>query len=79
MRLTRPERKEKLQKLAEIEGYESVQHLLRAAIHDSVVPAICAAPDCDYTTEMEPDQNRRYCEECRKQTVQSCLILAEIR
>lgn len=78
MPLTRLERKGKLQTLVESEGYESVQNMLEAAVHDSVVPSICTIPGCDYTTGMEPDQNRGYCEACGKQTVQSCLVLAGI-
>ena len=78
MPLTRSERKEKLRTLAECEGYENVHELLEAAVHDSVVPSICTIPGCDYTTGMEPDQNRGYCEACGKQTVQSCLVLAGI-
>lgn len=65
----------KLQKLAEIEGY-SIDDLLQAATFDSVSPAICINPDCDYTTEMEPDQDRGWCEVCEQNTVQSALILA---
>ena len=76
MPLTRAERRNKLRKLAESEGYETLNDLLEAAAYDCVAPAICTSPGCDYTTEMEPDQDRGYCEACGGQTVQSCLILA---
>jgi len=48
-------------------------------ISDSVSPAICCNPentDCDYTAEMEPDQDRGWCEECNANTVVSALVLA---
>jgi hypothetical protein len=70
--------RDKLDILVEIEGYDSVEHLLAAVIMDSVSPGICVNPGCDYTTEIEPDQDRGYCEVCRTQTVKSALILAGI-
>lgn len=76
MVLSKHIRREKLKKLAEIEGYETVSDLLDAASSDSVSPAICTAEDCDYSTEMEPDQDHGYCEECGRNTVRSALILA---
>lgn len=69
--------KDKLEKLAKMEG-KTVEELLREASFDSVAPAICTEPGCDYTTVMEPDQDCGYCEVCGKNTVQSCLILAGI-
>jgi hypothetical protein len=33
---------------------------------------------CHYTTEVEPDQSRGYCEVCGTQTVKAALILAGI-
>ena len=33
---------------------------------------------CDYTTEMEPDQEEGYCEACGGNTVVSALVLAGI-
>ena len=69
---------DKLQLLAEIEGYEDSMELLEANVIDSVVPGICSTPGCDYSTGVEPDQSRGWCEECQKGTVISCLVLAEI-
>ena len=37
---------------------------------------MCMNEDCDFTCEMEPDQNAGYCEECRINSMQSALILA---
>lgn len=74
MALSTVERRLKLEKLAETEGFATVEHLLEAAVLDSVSPGICA--NCDYTTEVEPDQREGYCESCGAGTVQSALILA---
>lgn len=66
----------KLQALAESTGYASVDTMLQDRITDSVVPAICIDPDCSYTTEMEPDQDRGWCEACGRNTVASAFVLA---
>ena len=66
----------KLDQLMEIEGYGDLVDLFAAVLSDSVSPGICINPGCDYTTEVEPDQDRGFCENCRSQTVQSALILA---
>jgi hypothetical protein len=67
---------DKLAELLEIEGYDSIEELAEAAFSDSVSPAICMNDGCDYTTEMEPDQVRGWCEACGTNTVKSALILA---
>lgn len=66
----------KSEKLAEIEGYDNPVELMEAYINDSVAPGICK--NCDYTTEVEPDQDSGYCEECGTQTVVSIFILEGI-
>jgi hypothetical protein len=38
--------------------------------------AICMTEGCNYTTKMEPDQEKGYCEACRGNTRVSVLILA---
>ena len=45
---------------------------------DSVCPGICMNSGCDYTVEVEPDQDRGYCERCGTQTVKAALVLAGI-
>ena len=62
-------------KLHELAGV-SVEELLRQANFDSVSPGICVNQDCDYTADVEPDQDKGYCEVCETNTVQSALILA---
>lgn len=66
----------KLMKLCEVEGFETLDALLEAAATDSVCPAICMTEGCDYTAEMEPDQDRGFCEGCGGNTVTSALVLA---
>ena len=78
MQLSEPERRAKLAKLIEIEGFCSIDELIAASVHDSVSPVICGRAGCDYSCEVEPDQDRGWCEECRAQTVQSALVLAEL-
>ena len=68
-------RRAKLEKLIEIEGFESEEALFAAAITDSVCPAICLNDDCDYTAEMEPDQDRGWCEICGTNSMASALTL----
>jgi hypothetical protein len=69
-------RQEKLAKLLEAEGYDTLGDLAEAVFSDSVSPAICTEPGCDHTSEMEPDQDAGYCESCDKNTVISALVLA---
>lgn len=71
-------KQDKLVQLAEIYGYKDTMDLLEEATADSVCPGICMTEGCEYTTEVEPDQEAGYCEECQKQTVKSALILGEI-
>ena len=68
----------KLEQLAEVEGFASVEELLEAASYDSVSPGICTRDGCDYTAEVEPDQTQGWCEECKAPSVQAALILAEL-
>jgi hypothetical protein len=68
----------KLQRLLEIEGYTNITELLAACITDTVNPAICTNEGCDYTAEMEPDQDRGFCEECRTNSMKSALVLAGV-
>ena len=65
----------KLRKLAEIEGYETVTEMMLEVMTDSICPGICTHKECDYAVEVEPDQDRGWCEECRAGTVKSALVL----
>jgi hypothetical protein len=66
----------KLNQLLEIEGYDTLEEFAEAVSFDSVSPGICMNDGCHYTTEVEPDQDRGWCEECRANTVRSGLLLA---
>jgi len=66
----------KLMRLCELEGFEKVEDILFKSITDSVCPAICMTEGCDFTAEMEGDQEEGYCESCGGNTVVSALILA---
>jgi len=68
---------QKLEDLAEIEGM-SEDEMLEQGTFDSIAKGICSSEDCDYTTEVEPDCRKGYCEVCGKQSVMSCLVLAGI-
>ena len=68
--------KSKLDTLIEIEGYDSFEEMAEAVFSDSVSPGICTNDGCRYTTEVEPDQDRGWCEECGTNTVKSALVLA---
>jgi hypothetical protein len=69
-------RRSKLVTLAAIEGFETTDALIAASATDSISPGICIRSDCDYTTEVEPGQDRGWCEACAQQTIASALILA---
>jgi hypothetical protein len=76
MHLTAQLRQQKLAKLLEAEGFDTFEDLAQAVVGDSVSPAICVNEDCNFTCEMEPDQHRGWCEECRTNSMQSALVLA---
>jgi hypothetical protein len=78
MRFSATQRRAKLAKLIAIEGYDNIEELAQAILSDSVSPAICMNEGCDFTCEMEPDQDAGYCEECRSNSMQSALILARL-
>jgi len=61
-----------MKELAEAEGLSEME-LLENATFDSVAAGIC--PECGYTTNVEPDQDQGWCEECETGSVKSCLVL----
>lgn len=71
-------RRIKLDRLVESEGYPNIEELLRDASFDSLCPGICMSDGCDYTTEVEPDQDKGWCECCCDNTIASALILAGV-
>jgi hypothetical protein len=67
----------KLADLADAYGMD-VDEMLQQGMFDGVCPAICMNENCDYTTDMEPDQDRGYCDVCGTNTVKSALVLAGV-
>jgi len=53
----------------------SLDDILMEGTFSGTCAAICVNPECDYTTDMEPDQDAGWCEICHTNTVQSALIL----
>ena len=74
--------KSKLETLMDIEGYSDTMEFLEEECMGmgmrAGVPAICMNDGCDYATDMEPDQDRGWCDECQDNTMKSALILAGI-
>ena len=66
----------KLGMLMQIEGYDSFEEMAEAILSDTVSPAICMNEGCNYTSQMEPDQDRGWCEECGTNSMKSALVLA---
>jgi hypothetical protein len=54
-------------KLCALEGYKRLNDLLKASVTDSICPAICITQGCDYTSEMEPDQDAGLLRSVRRQ------------
>jgi hypothetical protein len=69
----------KINDLLEIEGYKhdgtGVEGFIQDYMFDSIVPAICMNPGCDYTTHLEPDSRHGHCENCGTKTMESGLSL----
>jgi len=65
-----------LEKLVEQEG-TPLEELLTEATYDSVAKGICRTCG-EYTTDVEPDANEGYCEECCTTTVVSVLVLCKL-
>ncbi len=68
----------KIKQLLEAEGFADELEMMSASMYDSVCPGICTNPDCSYTTSVEPDQDKGWCEECNTNTVKSGLSLMGI-
>lgn len=70
-------RGEKLVRLADAYAL-TVDELLEEYGDDSLVPGICMNPECDYTTEYEPDQREGWCGVCGTKSVTSLLVLLSV-
>jgi hypothetical protein len=65
----------KLDDLAREWGMKTSEFVEEYAL-ETLVPGICMNPDCDYTTDVEPDQREGWCEECDTCSVRSGVVLA---
>jgi hypothetical protein len=74
--LTKAERDAKLQRLAELLGFRTIDEMFDAAVSDTSCPGICINPWCDYVATVPPDENAGCCERDRTNTVRSALVLA---
>ena len=68
----------KLKTLVGSNSFAAFEDYANRALFDGVAEGICINPDCDYTTDVEPDCRNGYCECCGTQTVKSGLVLAGI-
>ena len=70
MALSRQQRIEKLRRLADIEGYTTLDELF-TAIERRILPGICTNPGCDFTKAVAPSETAGYCPRCGTHTVVS--------
>ena len=68
----------KLSTLTEDWGYESTFSLVEDYMDEGLMPAICMNKGCDYSTEMEPDQDQGWCECCSTNSLSSASVLMGI-
>lgn len=71
MKPTRTHNEAKAWALAKDWGFTSPETLFQQYIWASIMPGICMNVGCNYTTDVEPDQTRGFCESCRTRTVKS--------
>ena len=77
MALTRSERRRKLQRLAELLNFMTVDEMFDAVVTDVSCPGICTnvVPWCEYNTDVAIDERSGYCPNCGTNSVQSALVL----
>jgi hypothetical protein len=67
---------DKLKRQADFAGFVDPIDMVKEAIFDGVSPGICVV--CDATVEVEPDQDRGWCEECREGFIVAAPVLAGV-
>jgi hypothetical protein len=65
----------KLEELVKQAGYSSDLEFIDVIMRESTCLGICMNDGCDYTTDVEPDQTKGYCENCMSNSVKSGLEL----
>lgn len=56
----------------------TIEELVEEAVLGDGCEGICMNGDCDYTAQVEPDQDQGYCECCNTQSVRSVLVILGI-
>jgi hypothetical protein len=74
--LTKAERQAKLQRLAQLLGFKTIDEVFDAAVTDAACPAICTNPWCEYIATVAPAERAGHCPNDGTNTVQSALVLA---
>jgi hypothetical protein len=74
--LTKAERQAKLQRLAGLLGFETIDAMFDAAVSDTACPGICINAWCEYTATVAPEERAGHCQRDGTNTVQSALVLA---
>jgi hypothetical protein len=64
-----------LKHFLKVEGYENAEAMCEVLMDDPIgaMNAVCTA--CGTTWEMEPDQDRGYCDECEQNQVKAVQII----
>ena len=62
---------DKATQLARQFGHEFAEELLDAYVFDTMVPGICTNKGCNYSIEVEHDNDSGWCEVCETRTVKS--------
>ena len=65
----------KLHRLTMDWGYNDPSDMVEDYMCEGVNPAICINKECNYSTEMEPDQDHGWCESCGTNTMESASVL----
>ena len=65
----------KSEQLAKDYGYKDAWECIQDTHNDGAIPGICRNKGCNYSTDVEPDQECGFCEDCGTQTVASIMIL----
>jgi hypothetical protein len=66
----------KLEKVADIGGYDDDDQLFECSALDSCVPPICVEQRCDHSADLDPDQDKGWCESCEKPSMKSAHFIA---
>lgn len=57
-------------------GCDSLEEFLDSHCYDNIVPGICR--ECGFVTEIEPDSQKGWCENCDAKAIASALVLLDL-